>query len=728
MKEIVLICLYSYESIGFRNLNCSLLDKGFDVTCIYFRKSGGMNTELPTEEEYTLLFNLLKELKPSIIGVSTLTGSFSVAKHILNKITTFSKALKIVGGIHTTIKPEDFLGLADVICFWEGDESIPELCSKFFKEEDYTNIPNLWVKKGDEVIKNPLKLVLDLDTIPLPDFNSGDFYYIDKGKLTKGGWEQQLTDNIYRISTSRGCPNRCTYCINNTLAKKLDSTEYKGKYVRVRNVDKVIKELEKVKQFLGDKLKVIKFHDEVFGLNVAWLKEFVPLYKEKIGLPFWCHGHISVTTEEKLLLLKEAGLKKMNIGLESACESFRNDVYKKYFSNDKVIEILRLLRKHNIFYAFNMMMGNPLETDDDLKEGVRFLSSLGFVRISFFSLVDFPETELTKMLIDKGYIKEPETSLRDSLRYMVTERSSLKTDRSEFWYYIFNLSTNISRPIIIFLTNSIFIRHPKLILWFFRILFKLYASVNKKEQLNTVKVQEVKDYWEKNIPQHWYSDKKAGTKEYYEQIQSVRYKKIYTYFPFHNEYDKHRNHKVLEIGYGQGTDLLQYAKNGAICYGIDLTESARKKAKRMFNVYGYKCDLSVGNAERMMFKDNTFDLVYSYGMLHHTPHPNLVLQEVKRILKDDGKVIFNIYSKGFDYLCKRIKYVLSGEKEGFQNYINKNTEFRGNSPLTRMYSKKEVREMFSMFDKVKIKKIYTPSIPSFLGFILGDHWLIKCQY
>jgi len=145
-------------------------------------------------------------------------------------------------------------------------------------------------------------------------------------------------------------------------------------------------------------------------------------------------------------------------------------------------------------------------------------------------------------------------------------------------------------------------------------------------------IGKVKDFWEKNTPQYWYSNKQNSTREYFDELQLIRYSKTYPYLKTKAEFELHRGKKVLEIGCGQGTDLLQFAKNGADVTGVDLTEGAIEKSKELFNVYGLPAILLTANAEKLdEFEENTFDVVYSFGVLHHTPNTEKAVTEVHRV-------------------------------------------------------------------------------------------------
>ena len=262
--------------------------------------------------------------------------------------------------------------------------------------------------------------------------------------------------------------------------------------------------------------------------------------------------------------------------------------------------------------------------------------------------------------------------------------------------------------------------------------------------------EKIKSYWEINPPQIWYSNKKPLSNEWFNEIEYKRYKLYYDYLPTVAEFKDHAGEKVLEIGVGVGTDILQYAKNKSKVYGIDLTRNAVGTTRLNLKRYGLNAEnLQVADAENLPFKDNTFDLVFSFGVLHHTPNTLKGINEIHRVLKPEGKAIVMLYSVGWKHIFKRIfiNGILKGDilRMGYQRTINKNTEVKGNSPLTKVYLKGAVKRLFWGFGEVEISKYrlgeyfdYPPyrtrKLPKFvsnfmyfltLEKLLGENWIIK---
>lgn len=160
--------------------------------------------------------------------------------------------------------------------------------------------------------------------------------------------------------------------------------------------------------------------------------------------------------------------------------------------------------------------------------------------------------------------------------------------------------------------------------------------------------------------------------------------------------------KVLEIGVGLGADHQMFAESGAILSGCDLTERAIEHTRNRFQILGLTSDLRVADAENLPYADRQFDVVYSWGVIHHSPNTPKAASEIHRILKDKGKAKIMIYHKksmvGYmlwlRYGLMRFRPFTSLETI-YSRYLE--------SPGTKAYTVKEAKKMFSMFRDVSIR-------------------------
>ena len=128
---------------------------------------------------------------------------------------------------------------------------------------------------------------------------------------------------------------------------------------------------------------------------------------------------------------------------------------------------------------------------------------------------------------------------------------------------------------------------------------------------------------------------------FFAAIEAERYRQQYWQHSFF-EFDQ-KNKKVLEIGIGLGTDLKQFARSGAACYGADITDRHMELTRQNFGLEGYAVDVSKADATKLPFPDGYFDTVYSFGVVHHIPEIEVVLAEINRVLKPGGMVQLAVY-------------------------------------------------------------------------------------
>ncbi len=224
--------------------------------------------------------------------------------------------------------------------------------------------------------------------------------------------------------------------------------------------------------------------------------------------------------------------------------------------------------------------------------------------------------------------------------------------------------------------------------------------------------QQTQNQWN-NDPcgSHYVKEAAAHTLEWYLEVERYRYDEYGPWMPEVMEFAKHRGHRLLEIGAGMGTDHAQFAKNGALVTDIDLSLGHLEHAKENFRLRGLEGNFVHHDAETLPFDDNTFDVVYSNGVLHHTPNTGVVIDEIYRVLKPGGKVIAMFYAEHSLLYWRNFIYHL-GVKDGLladcsvHEIMSRHAEIseRGAKPLVKVYTARRLKKMFSAFGDVSIVK------------------------
>jgi len=259
------------------------------------------------------------------------------------------------------------------------------------------------------------------------------------------------------------------------------------------------------------------------------------------------------------------------------------------------------------------------------------------------------------------------------------------------------------------------------------------ANQNLKER--------VRAFWQANPCGVKFADAEPGTRRFYELVEAHRYKKEW-HIPSAADFAAARGLKILEIGCGLGTDGAQFAKAGADYTGVDLTAAAVELARRRFELFDLPGKFQTADAEKLDFDDESFDLVYSHGVLHHTPDTAKAVREIHRVLRPGGRAIVMLYHRNsYNYrvnisLLRRagaqllkwdsgvsLVHKLTGEpldnlqeharllrtqKQSYlgdEEFLSQNTDGAGN-PLARVYSRREAGELFRDFSKVTLKTYF----------------------
>jgi ubiquinone/menaquinone biosynthesis C-methylase UbiE len=248
--------------------------------------------------------------------------------------------------------------------------------------------------------------------------------------------------------------------------------------------------------------------------------------------------------------------------------------------------------------------------------------------------------------------------------------------------------------------------------------------------------ERVRAFWQEHPCGTKFADAEVGSRAFYEAVEEHRYRTEW-HIPEAAGFDQTKGLRVLEIGCGLGTDGARFARAGALYTGVDLTEAAVSLARKRFELEGLPGEFRVADAERLEFGDESFDLVYSHGVLHHTPDARAAVREVHRVLRPGGRAVVMLYHRdSYNYRVNigvlrrvgarllrtegglRLAHRLTGEpveslrehaarlKEDAAQYLSvgeflsRNTDGAGN-PLTRVYSRREARELFGDFARVE---------------------------
>jgi ubiquinone/menaquinone biosynthesis C-methylase UbiE len=264
----------------------------------------------------------------------------------------------------------------------------------------------------------------------------------------------------------------------------------------------------------------------------------------------------------------------------------------------------------------------------------------------------------------------------------------------------------------------------------------------------------VHDFWQANPCGAKFAQSEIGSPDFFAELERHRYTTEW-HIPHVIDFERWRDRDVLEVGCGLGTDAVNFARHGARYTGLDLTEASIELVRRRFTLEGMSADLRTADAENLPFPDESFDLVYSHGVLHHTPDTQHAINEAHRVLRPGGVAMVMLYHKNsFNYRVNimtfrrlgvrllrfkwgpRFVHRLTGEDEdrlkqmqqiyledpkqllSRDEFLSQNTDGAGN-PLARVYTRAEAAAMFSKFSDARtevhfLNKRWIPLIGSLI--------------
>jgi len=408
------------------------------------------------------VFRKIDELKPDIIGFSTMTGFHIQVLSLAREIKKKYSIPIIMGGAHPTLFPEVIheTGL-DIICLGEGEFALMELLDAFERKRSYRGIKNLWIKENDRIYKNPLRPFVDpLDHIPLIDWT-----------CYKGTAIQNSSAVAFLI---RGCPYSCSYCFNESVRNMYKGL---GKYVRYFSPNRSIKEIEEsLKVFRPDS---VIFLSDTFGVDSEWMEQFLSLYQKNINLPYIVSLRPELATEKNIKILGKYKCNTVGIGVESGSERVRKEILYRNYSNQLLLRIAEDLHRNRIKMRTFNMIGLPGETEEEIWEtlALNIQMKAEYPRGAIF--MPFPNTKIVDYAIRAGYLKTDFSF--NSIPNSILSHSILnRTNTQRIKNYLYFFQSIILFPRFVNLFKFLIKISPNILfrLWFYLI----YAHIQRKSE------------------------------------------------------------------------------------------------------------------------------------------------------------------------------------------------------------------------------------------------------
>lgn len=241
-------------------------------------------------------------------------------------------------------------------------------------------------------------------------------------------------------------------------------------------------------------------------------------------------------------------------------------------------------------------------------------------------------------------------------------------------------------------------------------------------------IERVREFWDQRPCNIRHSPKPLGTREYFDEVEARKYF-VEPHIPGFARFEKWRGKKVLEIGCGIGTDSVNFAKVGADLTAVELSEKSLEICKKRFEVYGLKARFYLGNAEGLsqFLPVEKYDLVYSFGVIHHTPYPERVFEEILKYCGSDTEIRVMLYSK---WSWKVFWIIFTYGKGAFwraNELVRSYSEAQTGSPVTYYYSFADIRRLMRNFEITEIRKdhIFPYKVDKYINYQYEWVWYFR---
>ena len=335
------------------------------------------------------LADYMRNCRPKYVGISLYTGCLIDSLDFAKIVKDVSKDIVVIaGGPHASALPKYVLRheYIDFVVKGEGEKTTLELITAIENKSDLTRVAGIIYRKNGNIIENASRrLIEDLDTLPLPAYELMPMnrYYLAPARcFTKG--------KAGSIITSRGCPQRCTFC----------SRAVFGKTVRYRSPEAVVDEIEYLIGKFG--ITELEIRDDTFTLNEARAIKICRLIqKRKLNILWNCCGRVDRTSDELFSSLHAAGCRAVFLGAETGSQEIL-DRLKKDITLRQIETAVRQCRKHRMFSLTSFIIGTPYETDETLQTTIDFARKTSPDFVSFCAFTPTPGSELFDDAVARG--------------------------------------------------------------------------------------------------------------------------------------------------------------------------------------------------------------------------------------------------------------------------------------------------------------------------------------
>lgn len=346
------------SGLGIISIGTILKNEGHDIDIIFphnlFFKNELFEKD-PIRKSIDSLVSIIEEKDPEVVGLYGICNTYHINLKIAEKIKKRNKNVKIIfGGPHATATAKlsmDAFPFIDIIVKGEAEAMIGDLVSAIEKKSSLCDIPAIVYRKDGKIVENEkIKLIDDLDQLPVPDYSLVD----DFDKMS-----------IVPIDPGRGCPFNCHFCSTSRFWKKK---------FRMKSVERLVDEIELLHK--KHNKRIFSFLHDNFTFDKKIVIEFCDLLIEKeLKIKWFCSARIDTLDKEMIFKMKKAGCHAIFTGVETGSPRMQR-IINKNIDLEKAWENFKILDQVGINFNISLIYGFPEETEEDFNQTLRFLIKL----------------------------------------------------------------------------------------------------------------------------------------------------------------------------------------------------------------------------------------------------------------------------------------------------------------------------------------------------------------
>jgi ubiquinone/menaquinone biosynthesis C-methylase UbiE len=247
-----------------------------------------------------------------------------------------------------------------------------------------------------------------------------------------------------------------------------------------------------------------------------------------------------------------------------------------------------------------------------------------------------------------------------------------------------------------------------------------------------IPIEKVQDFWDRRPCNICHSPKQIGTREYFDEVETRKYL-VEPHIPRFAEFPRWQGKKVLEVGCGIGTDTINFARHGAEVTAVELSENSLEIARERAAIYGLQNEIRfyTGNAENLtrFLPIEPYDLIYSFGVIHHTPYPERILEKIRSYAHSGTTVKIMVYHR---YAWKVLWIILTYGKGKFwrlTELLARYSEAQEGNPVTYTFTKSQVRKLLECYGyrvtEMWIDHIFPYRISEYIQYRYEKVWYFR---